>query len=83
MPSCFHYVYILESVDYSGRYYVGTTQDLKARLRKHNEGGVPHTAKYRPWRVKNAISFRDKDRAIEFERYLKSHSGRAVAKKRF
>ncbi len=83
MPVCYHYVYILESVAFPERYYVGTTQDMKARLKKHNEGSVPHTAKHRPWRVKNTISFRDRRRAVDFERYLKSHSGRAFAKKRF
>ena len=38
-------------------------------------------AQGRPWRIATAIVFRTKDKAIEFEKYLKSHSGRAVAKK--
>jgi hypothetical protein len=45
-------------------------------------GQVSHTAKFRPWRIKTAIAFTDRQRAIEFERYLKSSSGRAFAKKR-
>lgn len=77
----FHYVYTLE--DESGlRFYVGLTDDLKGRLARHNAGAVPHTAKYRPWRIKTATAFRDRDRAAAFERYLKSSSGRAFAKKR-
>jgi len=55
---------------------------MKARLTKHNHGEVPHTAKYRPWQIKTALAFRDRDRAIAFESYLKSASGRAFAKKR-
>ncbi|HRI12739.1 MAG TPA: GIY-YIG nuclease family protein [Verrucomicrobiota bacterium] len=47
----FHYVYILRSESEPTRHYVGRTEDLKARLQKHNEGGVPHTAKLRPWGV--------------------------------
>jgi len=78
----FHYVYILSSLGEPGRFYVGLTNDLAARLAKHNTGGVPHTAKHRPWQIKTAIAFRDRERAADFERYLKSPSGRAFAKKR-
>jgi predicted GIY-YIG superfamily endonuclease len=78
----FSYVYILQSQAQSGHFYVGLTNDLKDRLRRHNAGEVPHTAKYRPWCIKTAISFTDRERAAAFEQYLKSSSGRAFAKKR-
>ena len=78
----FFYVYILQSESDPSRYYVGLTEDLSVRLARHNAGGVPHTAKYRPWRIKTAVAFRDRERAADFERYLKSPSGRAFAKKR-
>ena len=78
----FCYVYILESLADAGGFYVGLTDNLAARLAKHNQGGVPHTAKFRPWRIKLAIAFRDRSRAAAFERYLKSPSGRAFTKKR-
>jgi putative endonuclease len=78
----FFYVYILESLSDAGGFYVGLTNDLTARLSKHNEGGVPHSAKLRPWRIKTAVAFRDRAKAAAFERYLKSASGRAFAKKR-
>ena len=61
---------------------MGLADDLVARLAKHNAGGVPHTAKHRPWRIKTAVAFRNRERAADFERYLKSPSGRAFAKKR-
>ncbi|MEI7553289.1 MAG: GIY-YIG nuclease family protein [Verrucomicrobiota bacterium] len=77
----FSYVYILESVS-GGAFYTGLTDELMVRLQKHNAGGVPHTAKQRPWRIKSAIAFRDRQRAANFESYLKSSSGRAFAKKR-
>ena len=75
------YVYILESLD-SEHFYVGVTEDLKARLIKHNAGEVSHTSKFRPWRLKTYIAFSDESRAFSFEKYLKSASGRAFAKKR-
>ena len=77
----FHYVYILESVANPEHFYVGLAEDLHDRLRKHNAGGVPQTSKFKPWVIKTAIAFRDRDRASAFERYLKSGSGRAFARK--
>jgi predicted GIY-YIG superfamily endonuclease len=77
----FHYVYILESED-GAHFYVGLTDNLGLRLAKHNGGAVPHTVKYRPWRMKTVVAFRDRERAADFERYLKSSSGRAFTKKR-
>jgi predicted GIY-YIG superfamily endonuclease len=78
----FFYVYILQSERNLERFYAGFTVDLRGRLKKHNAGDVPHTAKLRPWRIKTAIAFTEPDRAVNFERYLKSSSGRAFAKKR-
>ena len=75
------YVYILESRD-SEHFYIGLTDDLRARLARHNAGEVTHTAKYLPWRIKTYIAFSDEARAVAFERYLKSGSGRAFARKR-
>ena len=76
------YVYILESLD-SEHFYVGITDDLRARLAKHNAGEVPHTSKYGPWRLRTYVAFSDAALAVAFERYLKSGSGRAFAKKHF
>jgi predicted GIY-YIG superfamily endonuclease len=76
------YVYILESVSDAGRHYTGITEDLKARLIKHNSGEVPHTSKFKPWRINTYIAFSNESRALAFEKYLKSGSGRAFAKKR-
>jgi putative endonuclease len=76
------YVYILESAAFEDRHYVGLTDNLWARLDKHNSGDVSHTSKYKPWRLKTYIAFSDEAQAVQFERYLKSGSGRAFAKKR-
>ncbi|MDH3267786.1 MAG: GIY-YIG nuclease family protein [Ignavibacteria bacterium] len=79
----FYYVYILRSEKFPEKYYTGFTSDIKKRLNKHNNGEVPHTSKYKPWIIKNVISFTDKEIALAFEKYLKSHSGRAFVKKHF
>jgi predicted GIY-YIG superfamily endonuclease len=46
------YVYILQSKD-GAHFYVGVTDDLRARLAKHNAGEVPHSSKFRPWRLED------------------------------
>ncbi len=83
MDSVFWYVYMLQSVEHQEHYYIGLTEDLPRRLKIHNAGKMPHTSKFAPWRIETAIAFRDKAKAVDFERYLKSHSGRAFAKKHF
>jgi len=79
----FHYVYRLVSAKNTKKHYVGLTDDLKTRLQKHNSGDVLHTAKFRPWRIDSAHAFIDREKAVQFEKYLKSHSGREFAKRHF
>ena len=76
------YVYLLESLSMPGRRYVGFTTDLKQRFDDHNAGKSRHTAKFKPWRLVTYIAFPDRANAENFERYLKSGSGHAFAKKR-
>jgi predicted GIY-YIG superfamily endonuclease len=77
------YVYLLQSCSSPDRYYTGSTNNFPERLKAHNAGHSPHTAKYAPWHAVVVICFADDQRAIEFERYLKSGSGRAFAMKHF
>jgi predicted GIY-YIG superfamily endonuclease len=77
-----HYVYLLRSESRPEEPYIGLTSDLKARLHKHNEGGSPHTAKVRPWKLVTYLAFSSRQQAADFESYLKSGSGRAFASKR-
>jgi predicted GIY-YIG superfamily endonuclease len=78
----FFYVYILQSEADPTRFYTGLTEDLRARLIAHNRGSNPHTAEFRPWQIKTAIAFTNHQQARDFERYLKTASGRAFARKR-
>ncbi|MHA7898529.1 MAG: GIY-YIG nuclease family protein [Henriciella sp.] len=76
------YVYILRSTEFPEREYVGFTADLRKRLLDHNSGKSAHTLKYAPWDLIWYCAFGDKLQALDFENYLKSHSGRAFSKKR-
>ncbi len=73
----FHYGHILESLSIPQQIDTGQTTDLGRRLSEHNSGKVPHTSKFGPWRIRSATAFRERARALAFERYLKSGSGRA------
>jgi predicted GIY-YIG superfamily endonuclease len=79
----FHYVYVLVSKSNPAHHYTGRTENLQGRLRAHNLGQLPYTSKHKPWLIRMAIAFRSQAKAIAFEKYLKSHSGRAFAKKHF
>jgi predicted GIY-YIG superfamily endonuclease len=78
----FYYTYILESEKSPGHFYSGFTENLTSRLKAHNSGQCTHTNKFKPWRLKTAIAFIDREKALQFEQYLKTASGRAFAKKR-
>ena len=77
-----HYVYLVQSETAVGQRYVGVTSDLKQRLAQHNAGKSPHTAKHVPWRLVTYVALSDERKAETFERYLKSGSGHAFARKR-
>lgn len=77
------YVYILQSEAAPERYYAGLSDDPVRRLSEHNSGKSIHTNKHRPWILTVSIGFTDPARAVTFENYLKSGSGRAFAKKHF
>ncbi len=77
------FVYLLQSEADSAKYYVGLSDDPTRRLSEHNSGKSIHTNKHRPWKVVVTIGFADTAKAAVFERYLKSGSGRAFAKRHF
>jgi len=79
----FYYVYLIRSIKSPLIVYVGYTTNLKERLETHNSGGSIYTKKDRPWKLITCIAFADMHCAKQFERYLKSQSGRAFVKKRF
>lgn len=79
----FSYVYRLKSLSCPTKCYTGLTDNLSIRLTAHNAGECSHTSKFRPWQIETAVSFRSREKAHAFERYLKTGSGRAFAKRHF
>ncbi|MCB0666730.1 MAG: GIY-YIG nuclease family protein [Saprospiraceae bacterium] len=74
-------VYILKCSD--GRYYVGKTSNLDNRLEQHRRGEVSFTSSRLPFTLVTYIAFDDDWKAVQLEKYLKSGSGRAFAKRHF
>ena len=75
------YVYFLKLGN--GDIYVGSTNDLRRRFSSHQEGSVASTCKYLPVILCSYIAVVDEASARGLERYFKSGSGKAFAKKRF
>jgi predicted GIY-YIG superfamily endonuclease len=75
------YVYILKSKINQSKYYTGISKDAMKRLQYHNAGQSPYTSKFKPWELITYIAFSNSSKAYEFEKYLKSGSGRAFSKK--
>ena len=70
-----HYVYIIYSKKLDKR-YIGSTSDLKERMKRHNSERSKFTAKGYPWKVLYYEAFLDKKDALREERFLKSGQGR-------
>ena len=45
-----YYLYIIQS-DKDGSFYIGTTQNLDARILRHNQGRSKYTRTKRPWKL--------------------------------
>ncbi|MBP6931719.1 MAG: GIY-YIG nuclease family protein [Candidatus Pacebacteria bacterium] len=76
-----YYTYIIQS-EKDNTYYYGHTDDLKKRLLEHNSGYSEYTSSKIPYHLVWYGAFLKKEKAISFEKYLKSSSGHAFANKR-
>ncbi len=75
------YVYILSSKK-DGKLYVGSTNDLKRRLKEHDDGLCGATRHRRPLELKAYIAVKEEPIARTLETYLKTGSGIATLRKR-
>lgn len=76
-----HYVHLIESAYDRTRHYVGQTGDLKQRLLDHNTGKSIYTQRYKPWNLVCYLGFADEKKALLFEKYLKTGSGRTFLRR--
>jgi putative endonuclease len=74
-------VHVLRSRADRTRYYTGVTANWRTRLEAHNAGRCSHTSNGTPWDIDVIVQFADESRALAFERYLKSGSGCAFARR--
>lgn len=70
-PLVSHYVYVLQSINYPNKFYIGYTIDPDRRLLQHNgklAGGAQRTKKWGPWqRLCIIAGFTDNHQALRFE----------------
>jgi len=62
--------------------YVGSTNDLRRRVKSHHNGQVISTRMYRPISLQSYVAVQNENSARRLEQYFKSGSGRAFARKR-
>lgn len=76
-------MYYIYSLKCKGGYYLGCTNNLKDRLERHKKGHIPATANRLPLKLDFYFAIEDQYKAFNFEKYLKSGSGRAFTKRHF
>ena len=77
-----HYVYLLESGSEPDRRYLVLVSILDSVYRIITQASLRTRPSYRPWRIVTYVAFSNRSKAEAFERYLKSGSGHAFARKR-
>ena len=76
-----YFVYILRSISDPKKTYVGFTTRLDARLNEHNEESQIYSRRHAPWERVTYVAFSDRESALDFERHLKTPSGKAFIRK--
>jgi putative endonuclease len=71
------FVYVLQS-ELNGLYYIGCTNNLEDRMKRHNEGRSKFTKPYRPLRLVFSKEFPSKSEAMKFEKELKAYKSREI-----
>jgi putative endonuclease len=74
-----YFVYAIKSQD-RNYIYVGMTQDLEGRLKRHNNGNERTTRPYRPFTLIHNEAFATRAEALKSEKYLKSGVGKEFLK---
>ena len=69
-----YYVYLIKTLDgYSGKTYVGYTNNLNKRLASHNENKGAKSTKGYKWKIIYKKKFNTKKKAMSYEYYLKKN----------
>jgi len=79
--SVMYYTYVLKSKK-NGRLYTGATNDLRKRLKLHDEGKSNFTKKDKPYELIYYEACKDREDAYAREKYLKSGPGKKFIRNR-
>ena len=74
------YVYYLQSENFNSQHYVGYTENIESRLKKHNSGLVQSTKPYKPWELIFYEAYKSGKDAKRRELYFKTTKGRKTLK---
>jgi putative endonuclease len=77
----YYYIYILQS-EKDGLFYTGYTNDLRERLKLHNEGKVNSTKNRMPFKLVYFEGSLNQHDATHREKYLKTSWGKRYIKER-
>ena len=77
----YYYVYVLRSVKI-GRLYTGYTNDLRKRLREHNQNKSKYTKNKGPYELIYYEASKNEEDTRSREQYLKSGMGKRFLKNR-
>ena len=69
-----HYLYILQSLK-DGKFYIGETTDVDARLKFHNSGLQRSTCSRIPFRIVMVEEYANRGEALKREKQIKSWKG--------
>ena len=75
------FMYYIYSLKCKEGYYIGCTSNLKDRIKRHQKGHIPATTDRLPIKLDFYFALKNKHTAFNFEKYLKSGSGRAFVAK--
>lgn len=76
-----YYVYVLQS-EKTERWYTGSANDLRKRLKQHNEGKSSYTKNKIPWKLIYYEACLNEEDARSREKYLKTGMGKRYLKNR-
>ncbi|HUX53092.1 MAG TPA: GIY-YIG nuclease family protein [Williamwhitmania sp.] len=70
-----YFTYILQSLK-DGGYYIGSTQDIKERVKRHNAGKERYTSRGIPWQLVYWEQYKSRSEAYKREMAIKGHKSR-------
>ncbi len=74
------YTYILISGK-TGKYYIGSTNNVANRLKRHNQGYIRSTKAYRPWKLLYTEKYQTLGKARARENQVKNWTSRDAIEK--